>query len=198
MGLNIDYIDGQTPLEESEREGLKIKSISSVSELNQFEQYNIEKAIQWLMFKKIKGSEILTEKFIQNLHRRMFDDVWKWAGTFRKTNKNIGIGWEQIPVQLKQLLDDCIFWVENKTYSDEEICIRFKHRLVNIHCFPNGNGRHSRLMADLMMQKIYGKQIFNWNEGNLISTSDLRKKYISAIKLADNGKIDGLIQFAKS
>ncbi len=128
----------------------------------------------------------------------MFNDVWSWAGKFRKTNKNIGVGKYQIGIKLRQLIDDCKYWINNKTYSDKEIAIRFKHELVSIHLFPNGNGRHSRLMADIMMKNIFKKSIFSWGQKNLVNKSSARKHYIKSLKNADNGAINDLIEFAVS
>ena len=151
MGLNLTYPDGQTPLDEDEKEGLKIKSITIQKELDEFEQLTIEKAVEWTIRTKFKPEKILTEKFIKDLHKKMYGDVWKWAGEFRKTEKNIGIQWTQIGIALKNLIDDTKYWIENNSYPPEEIAIRFKHRIVSIHCFPNGNGRHSRIMADIII-----------------------------------------------
>jgi len=198
MGLAINYIDGQTPLSEEEKDGLKIPSITTREELDEFEQLNVEKAIQWTFGKKIKAEELLSEKFIKDLHKRMYGEVWKWAGSFRNSEKNIGIKSYLIPVQLKQLLDDAQFWFQNNTFPPVEIAIRFKHELVSIHCFPNGNGRHSRLMADLIMEKLFGEQFLSWGSSNLVNVTDKRKDYISALKLADKRQIEPLISFAKS
>jgi len=198
MGLEIEYIEGQTPLDEDEKEGLLIKSITTRGELDEFEQLNIEKAIQWTIGKKWKKDYILSEEFIKGLHRRMFNEVWSWAGAFRKTNKNIGVDKYQIGVSLKQLLDDCLFWLSNNTYSDEEIAIRFKHRIVKIHCFPNGNGRHSRLIADIIINQIFEKPVFTWNNANLNKKGEARSNYLAAIRAADNGDINPLIDFAKN
>lgn len=198
MGLAINYIDGQTPLSEEEKDGLKIPSITTREELDEFEQLNVEKAIQWTFGKKIKAEELLSEKFIKDLHKRMYGEVWKWAGSFRNSKKNIGIKSYLIPVQLKQLLDDAQFWFQNNTFPPVEIAIRFKHELVSIHCFPNGNGRHSRLMADLIMEKLFGEQFLSWGSSNLVNVTDKRKEYISALKLADKRQIEPLISFAKS
>jgi Fic-DOC domain mobile mystery protein B len=197
MGLNLHYQNGQTPLDDDEKEGLKIKTITTQNELNEFEQLNIENATQWLLQTNLKPNTVLTENFIKKLHKKMFGDVWKWAGTFRKTNKNIGVQWHQIGAQLKQLLDDTQFWIDNKSYKEEEIAIRFKHRLVAIHCFPNGNGRHSRMMADIIMETLFKKDIFTWHQSNMIKADRIRKEYISALKNADNGDIKPLVHFAK-
>lgn len=197
MGLEIEYIEGQTPLDEDEKEGLLIKYITTRGELDEFEQLNIEKAIQWTIGKKWKKEYILSEQFIKELHRRMFNEVWSWAGTFRKTNKNIGVDKFQIAVSLKQLLDDCLFWLNNNIYSDEVIAIMFKHRIVKIHCFPNGNGRHSRLMGDIIINQIFGKPVFTWNHTNLNKKGDARSNYLAAIRAADNGDINPLLDFAK-
>lgn len=198
MGLKIDYIDGQTPLSEEEQEGLKIPSITTREELDEFEQLNIEKAIQWTLGKKLKAEQLFSEKFIKDLHKRMYGDVWKWAGTFRTSEKNIGIKCYLIGVELKQLLDDAVYWTQNKTYNSQEIAIRFKHRLVSIHCFANGNGRHSRLMADLIMEKLYGEKFFTWGSTNLVKATTARTAYIKAVKKADQQDLLPLIDFAIS
>jgi Fic-DOC domain mobile mystery protein B len=198
MGLEFDYKNGQTPIDDEEKEGLKIKSIATQGELDEFEQLNIEKAIEWTIHANLKQERILTEKFIKDLHKRMYGDVWKWAGVFRKTDKNIGIKWTQIGIELKNLIDDTTYWIENKTYPPEEIAIRFKHRLVAIHCFPNGNGRHSRMMADIIIEFIFDKDIFSWHKSKMVKPDETRKMYITALKEADHGNIKSLIEFAKN
>jgi Fic-DOC domain mobile mystery protein B len=197
MGLNINYIEGQTPLSEDEQVGLKISSITTREELDEFEQLNIEKAIQWTFGKKLKAEQLFSEKFIKDLHKRMYGEVWKWAGTFRTSEKNIGIKSYLIGVELKHLLDDAIYWTQNKTYNSQEIAIRFKHRLVSIHCFANGNGRHSRLMADLIMEKLYNEKFFSWGSTNLVKATETRTAYIKAVKKADQQDLLPLIAFAK-
>ena len=198
MGLTIEYIEGQTPLDDDEKEGLRIPSITTREELDEFEQLNIEKAIQWTFGKKISVEQLFSEKFIKELHKRMYGEVWKWAGTFRTSEKNLGIKNYLIAIELKQLLDDAIFWKKNNTYSPAELAIRFKHRLVSIHCFANGNGRHSRLMADLIMEKLYDSNFFSWGSSNLVKATETRSNYIQAVKKADNNDIEPLISFAKS
>ena len=198
MGLDLEYINGQTPLDEDEKEGLLILTIATREELDEFEQQNIEEALQWVLTRTFKAETVLTEKFICNLHKRMYGSVWSWAGKFRKTDKNLGIDKWQIPVALKTLCDDSLFWVKNKTYSPEEIAIRFKHRKVSIHCFPNGNGRHSRLMADIIINKIYDLPMFSWGTGHIVLQGNTRSKYLKAVKEADNDIFQSLIEFARS
>jgi len=198
MGLELLYGEGQTPLIEDEKEGLKIKTITTQRELDEFEQLNIEKAVEWTIHAKLNANKILAEKFVKDLHKRMYGDVWKWAGEFRRIEKNIGIPWIQIGVDLKNLLDDTKYWIENNTYSPEETAVRFKHRIVSIHCFPNGNGRHSRMMADIIMESIFKKEIFSWHQSNMVKADETRKEYINSLKEADNGNINPLIKFAKN
>jgi Fic-DOC domain mobile mystery protein B len=197
MGLRIEYIDGQTPLNEEEKEGLRIPSITTREELDEFEQLNIEKAIQWTFGKKLKAEQLYSEKFIKELHMRMYGDVWKWAGKYRTSEKNIGIKSYLVAVELKQLVDDALFWHENNTYNPDEMAIQFKHRLVSIHCFANGNGRHSRLMADLIIEKLYDSKFFSWGSANLVKATEARNNYIQAVRKADNQDIQPLIAFAK-
>lgn len=198
MGLKLDYLSGQTPIDDSEKEGLLIRSIATREDLDEFEQQNIERAIQWTIGKKWKTADILTEKFVKELHKKMYGQVWKWAGTFRKTEKNIGVTSYLVPVELNYLLQDTLFWIDKQTYEQEEIAIRFKHRLVSIHCFPNGNGRHSRLMADLLMEKGFGKSFFSWGGKGLVQANEQRKNYIEALRKADQYDIKSLLDFAKS
>jgi Fic-DOC domain mobile mystery protein B len=198
MGLDINYIEGQTPIDEDEKEGLLIPSITTREELDEFEQLNIERAIEWTLNRKFRKDDIFTEHFVKELHSRMYGSVWKWAGKFRTTNKNIGVDWPLITISLKQLLDDCRFWIENNTYPEDEIAVRFSHRIVCIHCFPNGNGRHSRLITDVIINHVLNKPVFTWGKADLAKNSEVRKRYISAIQEADKGNIVPLLEFARS
>lgn len=201
MGLEgLKYEDGQTPLDPDEKEGLLIPSVATRTELDEVEQRNIEEAIRWTMErrKRFFSDEILSEEFVIELHKRMYGEVWKWAGSFRKTNKNIGVDKYQIGMALRSLLDDCRFWVANKSFSADEMAIRFKHRIVSIHCFPNGNGRHSRLMADIIIEKIFGKPVFTWGSENLIQKGSFRSVYLAALWAADSGNMEPLIAFSRS
>lgn len=198
MGIKFAYDDGQTPLNEEEKEGLLLKSITTHDELDEHEQLNIEKAVEWIIGLKLKKDRILTEDFIKTLHKKMLGKVWRWAGEFRKSEKNIGTKWINIPVDLRTLLDDTHFWIENKTFPPDEIAIRFKHRLVSIHCFPNGNGRHSRIMADILIESVFEENIFTWNQSNMVKADETRSEYIKSIREADKGNMEQLIKFAKT
>ncbi|HEY0175277.1 MAG TPA: mobile mystery protein B [Pedobacter sp.] len=200
MGLEIDYVDGQTPLSEEEKEGLLIPSITTRGELDEAEQRNIEEVLLWLFQRRRKftTAEILTEQFICDLHKRMFSGVWKWAGSFRNSEKNIGVQAYLIGVELRTLLDDCKFWIEHGTYTPDEIAVRFKHRIVVIHCFANGNGRHSRLIADVIIEKIFRQEVFSWGGNDLGQAGDFRVKYLMGLRLADKNNYEALKEFARS
>ena len=197
MGLELNYENGQTPISEEEKEGLLIKTISTKGELDEFEQKNNEDAVAWTFKRKFKLDEILTEKFICDVHKRMFNDVWGWAGKFRKTNKNIGVDKFKIAIELRDLFDDCRYWIRNKTYPEDEIAVRFKHRIVKIHPFPNGNGRHSRLCGDILISHFFKRPVFTWGSANLAQKSENREKYIKAVKIADQDNIEPLLEFAR-
>ncbi len=198
MGLELEYVKGQTPIEEEEKDGLKIKTISTRGELDEFEQANIEKAIEWSLKGNLSYDKIVTVAFIKEVHKRMFSEVWGWAGTFRKTNKNIGVDKSRIEIELTKLMGDCKFWIENKSFSEDEIAIRFKHRMVKIHPFPNGNGRHSRLCADILISKGLKKKIFTWGSKNITDQGETRSKYLNAIYEANKENIKPLIKFART
>ena len=198
MGLDLAYADGQTPLDEDEKEGLLIPTIATRGELDEFEQQNIEQAIQWMMVRNVNAETVFSEAFVCLVHKRMYADVWSWAGNYRRTNKNIGVDKWQIPIALKSLLDDVRFWNEKIIYSPDEIAIRFKHRIVSIHCFANGNGRHSRLMADIIIEKIFKKNVFTWGSVRLTGQGIARSEYLKALKSADRGDFRMLLSFARS
>lgn len=198
MGLDLDYINGQTPLDEEEKEGLLIPTIATREELDEFEQQNVEEAIQWLIGKSFKPEKVLTEKFICDVHKRMFNQVWKWAGSFRQSQKNIGVDYWNVPMELNNLVEDAKVWLKNEVFPPDEMAVRFKHRIVSIHCFSNGNGRHSRLMADIIIEKLFGLNHFTWGDGDLSNENDTRSEYLQALKEADRNSIDSLIKFAKS
>lgn len=198
MGLNLDYTEGQSILTEEEREGLKIKTISTHQELDEFEQRNIEEAVKWLFNKNISLDTFLSEKFIKDVHLKMLGSVWSWAGTFRRSNKNIGrVDWTLVVTEIRKLFDDFHYWLKHQTFSEEEMAIRFSHRLVWIHPFPNGNGRHSRLMADVIMEHVFGKSPFSWGGKSIKSDQENRDEYLAALREADNGSFDRLIKFAR-
>lgn len=198
MGLDKGHNEGQTPLDEEEREGLLIPSISTRGELNEHEQRNIEQAVQWSLGLKPKPERLFTEEFIRSVHKRMFAEVWSWAGEFRKTDKNLGVEKWGIATELRLLLDDTSFWHANETHTPDETALRFKHRLVSIHCFPNGNGRHSRLMADIIVEKLYRRPVFSWGAGRRLGDIDARTAYLKAVKSADTGDYTQLLEFARS
>lgn len=198
MGLELDYIGGQTPIDDDEKIGLRIPSITMKSELDEFEQQNIENAIQWTLSRSLRIEDILNEGFLRDVHRRMFSDVWIWAGTYRQTNKNIGVDKYEIGIELRKLLDDCRYWIDHMSFNPDEIAVRFSHRLVLVHCFPNGNGRHSRLIADVLIHKGLHQPVFTWGRGSLVHTSDARSRYLTSLRKADEGDYTPLITFARS
>lgn len=186
--------EANTPLEAEEREQLIPSYITLRRELNEAEQINITDAAKWLASRK---RDVLDEKFLRNLHTRMFGQVWKWAGDYRKTPRNIGVEAWRIPMDVAQAIDDAKFWVANGTYSPDEIAVRFSHRLVAIHPFPNGNGRFSRMVGDLLAQQL-GQPRFSWGSANLVDPNETRQAYVAALRAADAHDFDALIAFARS
>ncbi|MBU3655819.1 MAG: mobile mystery protein B [Alphaproteobacteria bacterium] len=196
--MQYHYIAGQTPLDEEEKRGL-IPNLITREDLNAFEQENILEARQWVMQKTtLSKLDIWTEKFLLNLHKRMFGHVWKWAGTFRKTNKNIGVDRLCIITELHQLLGDAQYWLEHQTYPISDLAVIFHHRLVKIHLFPNGNGRHARMCADVIVAKFNGEKLSWGGNSNLTKPDDLRTRYIAALRDADVGDYQPLLAFARS
>lgn len=187
--------DDATPLDAEEREGLLQTWITTRADLNEAEQANIDDAMAWTG--RRRDRELLTEGFVFELHRRMFGDVWSWAGSTRKTGKNIGIDPVHIPVQLGGLLRDARYWIDQKSFPPDEIAVRLHHGLVAIHPFPNGNGRHARLMADLLIVQLGGAP-FSWGGGTLRDIGMLRAEYIAALRAADQHDPMPLLAFARN
>jgi Fic-DOC domain mobile mystery protein B len=183
-----------TPLTPEERADLIPAHIAYRAELNAAEQENIARGQDWALARK---RDLLSEKFIKSLHQRMLGDVWRWTGKFRTTERNLGIHYFEIPMAVRELLEDAKTWVEHKTYPPDQIAVRFHHRLVKIHPFPNGNGRHSRLMADLLVMRL-GDERFTWGRANLQQAGDVRRQYIEALRAADNHDYEPLLSFARS
>jgi len=186
--------DDATPLTAEERRELIPAHIAYRRELNEAEQENIARAQDWAL---MRPRDPVSEKFITELHGRMLGEVWRWAGKFRTSERNLGIPFYEITVALRQLLDDTKAWIEHKTYPPDEIAVRFHHRLVQIHAFPNGNGRHARLMADLLVMRLGGER-FSWGSANLQDAGEVRRRYIAALQAADNHDIGPLLAFARS
>ena len=194
--MEFNYPEGATPLDPNEIEGLLLTHITTRTELDRWEQDNINEALAWLERRKPK--DILNESFMKQLHKRMFGNVWGWAGVLRQTEKNLGVSFYQISIEVKKLCDDVEYWIENKTYPEDEIATRFHHRLVSIHLFPNGNGRHARLMADILLENVLGKSSFTWGSKDLAVEGTDRKKYIESLVAADREDYELLIDFVRS
>ena len=197
--VNLDYPPGATPLDADELASLIPGHLSTQAELNEWEQLNIGEGDKWA---RKQRKDILSETFLRQLHRQMFGETWKWAGEFRKSDKNIGVDWLYIGVELKKLLDDVRYQIEHATFPADEIAIRFHHRLVAIHAFPNGNGRHARMMADLLIERL-GQPHFSWGgrrmaSGNLTDATPIRRDYIAALQAADARDMAALLAFARS
>ena len=188
--------DGQTPLDPDESDGLIPSHIETRGELNEWEQANIARAVAWLSRRRATGS-ILSIAFLRELHRRMFGDTWRWAGTFRASGKTIGVPASQIPEALMNLLENTKHQMESEAQSPDEIAMRFHHALVSIHPFVNGNGRHGREMADQLLREL-GRPRFTWGSARLDAAGTARSAYLAALRCADNGAFDSLRSFVRS
>ena len=188
-----------TPLNPDEFARL-IPTLATQAELNEYERLNILEARKWVFSQRVFSRvNPITEQFLRVLHKRMFNRTWRCAGVYRSTNKSIGVEFYQIRNLVPALLADVRYWVDNKTFAADEIATRFHHRLVWIHAFPNGNGRHARLLADAVVAKL-GREPFSWGSKELVDAGPVRDEYIRCLKLADenNDNIQPLLKFARS
>jgi len=191
-----DYPPGATLIDADEANGLIPQHITTQRQLNEWEQNNILMTEQWVSNQRFEIAKIATSEFVKQIHVKMFNKTWRWAGQFRKTNKNIGVDWPLVSVELKILLDDVQYQAENNIYPKDELAARFHHRLVAIHPFPNGNGRHARMMADIMLIAL-GCNRFSWGSNSLAESSPVRKLYIEALREADRMNYEKLITFVR-
>jgi Fic-DOC domain mobile mystery protein B len=186
--------DASTPLTPEERAALIPSYITQRRELNEAEQANILQAEQWAFKRK---RDVLDERFLLQLHRRMFGEVWAWAGKLRTTERNIGVEPWRIGAELAQLLNDVRYWINNKTFPVDEVAARFHHKLVWIHPFANGNGRHARLATDLLLRAC-GCERFSWGSASLVDPTQTRGRYVSALRAADQHNLLLLIDFVRT
>jgi len=190
--------DGDTVLSPDERLGL-IPSFTTRAELNEIERLNINAARVWAMRPRVlQRPDILTDSFARELHRRMFNQVWRWAGRYRTTEKNLGWEVHRVTEGVRNAFDDAQCWLQHSTYPLHETAVRLHHRLVVIHPWPNGNGRHSRLVADLLVASRAGHELSWGAQSDLVGAGNVRDRYIAAIRSADAGDIAPLLAFAKS
>lgn len=189
--------DDATPIDPAQRGDLLQSWITSRADLNEAEEENIVKGAAWGRRRRGRATALMAETFVKTLHKQLFGEVWKWAGTYRQGELNIGIAPHLIAVQMPPMLDDVRYWVGHTTYPGDEIAARLHHRLTQIHAFPNGNGRHARMMADMLIERLGGKP-FSWGGGILADAGTLRDRYIAALKVADNHDIEPLLAFMRS
>jgi Fic-DOC domain mobile mystery protein B len=198
--MDLSYPQGATPLDPDEAAGLLPQHITTQADLNAWEEANILEGEKWA--KRQARRDLLTEGFVRDLHSHMFSHTWRWAGTFRASNKNIGADWPHIATRLRNLLDNTRYQIDHTDIADnsadcDALAIRFHHQLVWIHPFPNGNGRHARLLADTLVLRL-GQARFTWGSASLASMGDTRTRYLQALRAADLGSMDALMLFARS
>jgi len=190
--------DDTTPLAPEERKGLRQSWITHRADLNEAEQANIVDGAAWARRRRgHRADDLLTDRFCRALHEHMFGEVWRWAGSYRQSERNIGIEAWRVPEALGHLFGDLRYWIAHETFPPDEIAIQLHHRLVAIHPFPNGNGRHARLMADLLIERL-GREPFSWAGGSLAGTGELRARQIAALRAADAHDMGPLLVFARS
>ena len=198
MALTDPHAPGATPLSAEDLEGLKLPATTH-GELNELEAANIRQGQEWaLRARSTRMSEMLSDRYVQRLHREMYGDVWEWAGQYRHSDKNIGVAHATIRTELRTVYLNARYWIEHGTYPPGELAIRLHHRLVKVHPFPNGNGRHARMMADLLLLRHFKVQRLPWGGSKLGNPDPRRKEYIGAMRAADGHDYKALLEFCRS
>lgn len=187
--------DGHTPLDDDDQQGLLLTYVTTRGELNDAEQRNITSAVT--RRRQPTPTQLLDDRYLRNLHKAMFGEVWSWAGTYRQRETTIGVDPQMISMRVRDLTKDVLAWIEHETYPPDEIAVRFHDQLVFIHPFPNGNGRHTRLAADYLIQALGGAR-FTWGAHLGVTTEELRAAYLSALNAADRGSFRQLLAFSRS
>jgi Fic-DOC domain mobile mystery protein B len=197
VALTDPHAPGATPLTAEQLKGLRNPFITTHAELNRAEQANIVRARLWARTaRSIIMPKMLSREFLEELHRRMYRDVWAWAGKQRTVETNIGVDFPMIGVELRILFDDARYWFDHVTYPPIEYAVRMHHRLVFIHPFPNGNGRLARFYADLVLTRHFKQGRLTWGGGQLGNEDPRRAQYIEALRAADQHDYISLIGFA--
>ncbi|HKC02322.1 MAG TPA: mobile mystery protein B [Sphingomicrobium sp.] len=187
--------EGATSLTHEEKLGLLPSYITQRGELNEVEQINITEGERWAFS---RPRDVLEVDFLRELHKRMFGEVRRWAGEYSKErDRRIGSDNYMIPIDLRALMEEVRYWLDHDSYPPDEIALRFHHRLTQIHPFPNGNGRFSRMAADLLITRLGGER-FSWGRVNLVDASATRRAYIDTLQAADNYTLEPLLAFARS
>lgn len=186
--------DGHTSLSDQDQLGLIPTYIATRGELFEAEQRNIAEA---LLRRRPSLDVLLDDKYLRELHKAMFGKVWRWAGRYRLRETNIGIDPYQIPMAVRVLIDDARAWLEYRTYEPDELTARFHHRLVAVHPFPNGNGRHGRVAADYLVTAL-GRGPFTWGANLDVDTDQLRAAYRLALQRADENHLAELLAFVRT
>lgn len=189
---------GATPLEDEELDGLKQSWITTRADLNEAEYDNILDAQNKWYGRKSRLDRLLDDKMVRDLHRDMFGEVWTWAGAYRRTEKTVGIDPIHISVSVRNLVEDAKHWFAPDSVMDvDAAAVKFHHKLVLIHPFANGNGRHSRLITDLILRAA-GALEFSWGGADLGYEGDVRARYIGALRAADLGDYTDLGEFVRT
>lgn len=188
---------GATPFDPDEVEGLLPRHITTQGELNAWEQLNIARADRWAISRRRRrAATVLTSHFAAELHLRMFDRTWAWAGSFRQSGKNLGVPAEQVRIALHVRLADAEFWLAEGVYALDEIAARLHYHLVLVHPWPNGNGRWARLMADAFLH-AERRPRFSWGGDDLVRATNARADYLAALRAADHGDFSLLLAFVR-
>jgi Fic-DOC domain mobile mystery protein B len=192
---------GSTPLGLEERDGLIPTYIATRDDLNEAEQANIATAVLGFRRRRLTTDKVLDGLFVRSLHKAMYGEVWRWAGKYRTTERNIGVDPSVVAISVGNLVADAASWVApDCTWLDRDqaVCL-VHHRLVAIHPFPNGNGRHARAFADLLMRTLDGEPL-TWGARSLEDDGPNRQAYLDALRVADAEpeNIGPLVRFARS
>ena len=191
--MNLQYPDGATPLDPDEMAGLRHTYVTTREELDELEQANIETGLLWLG--RQRKIDLFDDAFHRVLHKRLFGEVWEWAGRYRSTEKNIGVDPFQIQTEVRSLLDNARYWAANETFPALEAAARLHHRLVQVHPFPNGNGRYARIATDAVLKSVYRTRPIDWSRSaNLLRNNERRRAYIAALRAADAGDYNPLLK----
>lgn len=199
MALTGAHAPGATPLSEEDLEGLRIPSITTHGELNEAEAANIIRGQDWaLRTRRARLADMLSHTFLQRLHEAMLGELWTWAGEYRGRDTRIGVPHPQVPESLHTVLEDARTGLKHTTYSPEEFAIRLHYRIVTVHPFRNGNGRHARMVGDVALIRHFNRPAFPWGRSPIRTADAVRQAYRDAVVAADHHDFLPLLAFATS
>lgn len=134
--------------------------ITDTSELARVEEkISKQKALEMFETGLLDTLEVGTYKFLSEIHKHLFEDIYDFAGKVRDVNIAKG-GFRFVPVMYLEAALDNIAKMPQSTFDE----IIEKYVEMNVaHPFREGNGRSMRIWLDTILKKEL-RQVVDWSK----------------------------------